>query len=86
MAVPSLFSLRLPRVTSELSVLRGCRSVYAAAGDESQAVEEINKNKRRGGGEARLRRNFNQNVRQNEAPSPHSVCSRGGSRRVGSLA
>lgn len=44
-AVPSLFSLRFPRVTSEPSVLRGCRSVYAAAGDESEAVEEINKQK-----------------------------------------
>lgn len=49
MAVPSLFSLRFPRVTSELSVLRGCRSVYAADGDESEAVEEINKNRQRGG-------------------------------------
>lgn len=45
-------SLYLPCVTFELSVVRGCisgsRSVYAAAGDESEAVEEINKNKRRG--------------------------------------
>lgn len=47
-----LLSLYVPCVTFELSVLRGCvgasRSVYAAAGDEREAVEEINKNKRRG--------------------------------------
>lgn len=43
-------SLYAPCVTFQLSVLRGgiSGSIYAAARDESEAVEEINKNKRRG--------------------------------------
>lgn len=44
---PLLSSLHFPRVTFELPAVRGCisgsRSVYAAAADESAAVEEINK-------------------------------------------
>lgn len=74
--LPLFFPLRFPHATSELSVLRGCRSVYAAAGDESEAVEEVNQNKQRWGDEARLQRDFNRSVTRNEAPSTHWVCSR----------